>query len=138
MQLHYKKNSISEDGSALIEFALVAPIFLLLITSLFTIGLILHSKILLVTAVSEACHQAAYIQNENLSEEEKIKNIEETFYFITNNGVSRKDSFVELKYEDGYVYTRGEYHFIIPLPLVNQFFEEDAVVLVEEVRAYLH
>lgn len=83
-----------DAGSPAVEFALIAPLFLLVVAATFDVGSIVHSKFRLNAQVSSA---ASYSQNQgNLIVDNTAANFAATVATLASNGTNSVDAMVVL------------------------------------------
>jgi|GEM_PF-4374991 len=127
----------NQKGSSITEFVIVVPIFLLIVSAIFMIGSILYTKTLLISAVSRAVEHGSYIYNEDSSEADKITEIEESYFYVTNKSISSGISEVNARYEGDFIYVEGKFTIQVRIPLIRRFFEDNTIVLEEQTRKYI-
>ncbi|GAU76344.1 TadE/TadG family type IV pilus assembly protein [Fusibacter sp. 3D3] len=114
-----------EKGQAVVEFAVVLPVLLLIILATITIGMMIYTQTLLVLASSQAARTASYVINdESYNDETKVTMIKNAAYNILNNGINGTDRDVDIYLEGGLVSVKVSYKFRYIFPLTGEIFDK--------------
>jgi len=128
----------NENGSVLIEFIIILPIFLTLIFTAITIGMIIYTKTLIVTAINNGVHKGMYIGNSSeYSDNEKIEEVSRVVEYGMGNAPLNNGYDIRVIFEDDYINIEVDYNFMIVIPFVKMFFENESYLITERARGYI-
>ncbi len=82
----FRKKSRREDGQAMVEFALILPIFLLILCGILDFGWLFYNQLSLNNACREGARYAVVHTAENADTQAIINHIEETTTTVFANG----------------------------------------------------
>lgn len=107
-------------GQALVEFALILPLLLLLILGMIEFGWLLNGKLVITSAAREGARAGIVIENSD-EREERINDIVDSI--VENSGVTINNIVVSLVGNDIVVELSGEME-----PIIGFFFDDDEVI----------
>jgi hypothetical protein len=110
----------NERGQAVAEFAIILPVFILLVTGVLVIGSIIYTKTIVVLASSQGARVGAAIYNDpSLTLEEKNKRIRDTALTIVSHGLIGEDREVNITQTGNEINVKVIYKYHIPVKLIS-------------------
>lgn len=131
-------------GQAVTEFALVMPIFLLIIVVTISFGMKIYTKTILIFAATQAARTATFVYpDETISLEDKMKMIDASAEIIIKNGLIDTQMDVQCRFFDEnsdvienmtsdsprMVVVKVDYEFVQIYPLSGGVFDQSSYVL---------
>ena len=125
-------------GQAVLEFALVMPILLLVCFMIITVGMLLYSKIIVVIAASQGARVGSQIwYNDTYSEAEKIEKIEKVVNGVLSESTIRNEQEVVIEQKDDALNVTVDYEYQIILPFVSFLFENSKLSISHKAVYYI-
>ncbi len=125
-------------GQSVFELVIVIPIFLMICFCVITFGLLIYSKILVVTSASQGARVGAQIWlDPHLSQEEKEEKVKKTAEGVLSSGKLSENRTVEISEVEQTLYVTVRYEYKIILPIVSGLFNDNAVGIAHTAAYYI-
>ncbi|MFC0561246.1 TadE/TadG family type IV pilus assembly protein [Halalkalibacter alkalisediminis] len=123
-----RKLKSEEKGQSVTEFAIILPVFVLLITGVLVLGSIIYAKTVVVLAASQAARVGGAIYDDSsLTLYEKDEKIRNTALTVVSNGLTGEDRTVTITQVGNEIKVKVSYTYYIPLPLIRSLFSNHSV-----------
>lgn len=125
-------------GQSVFELVIVLPLFLIICFFVITFGLLIYSKILVVTSASQGARVGAQIwQESSLTQEEKEKKIKETAEGVLSSGKLSENRTIKIEAIGDSLYVTVSYDFKVILPIVSGLFQNNFARLEHQAVYYI-
>jgi len=127
-----------EKGQAVIEFAFVVPIVLLLVMVGITLSLFIYSQIIVTMSASNGARVGAAIwHNDTYSQAEKTEKIKNAALAQVESNLYGEERRYKVDHSEGMLRVTVEYDFKVALPFSSLIFDEGIIVIVHTAEIYV-
>ena len=133
-----KKFKVDDSGQSVTEFAIILPVFILLITGVLVLGSMIYAKSIVVLAASQGARVGGAIFDDSAyTESEKIEKVKNTALTVVSNGLSGEDREVTVTRAGDEVQVPVKYKYYIPVPLIMSLLGGDNTFEIDYTSSYL-
>jgi Flp pilus assembly protein TadG len=126
--VHVLRNLKNQKGQSVTEFAVILPVFILLVTGVLVIGSVIYAKTIVVLASSQGARVGGAIYNDNtLTIEEKNTKVKNTALTIVSNALVGEDREVNITHSGNEIEVEVIYEYHIPVGLISTIFGKETM-----------
>lgn len=125
-------------GQSLTEFALLLPVFLLVVLGVLSLGFLIYAKMLVVISSSEAARVGSQILNDpEYTIEQKHNRIKETALSFLTNGISGTDNNVVITTDGEIIRVKVTYNYTLIFPFLSDIFQDKTSIPISYQSQYV-
>jgi Flp pilus assembly protein TadG len=123
----FKRFLRKDDGQAITEFAIILPVFMLLVMGILIVGHIIYAKTVVVLAASQGARVAGAVWDDDPAEA-RVKSIQ-TAETIVTNGLTGTSYDIDVNRDGNSVQVTVRYDYPIFVPLISSLLQKSTVEL---------